>query len=98
MAVPGYADHSYNVVNIAFYVPDRVDDFPPEGLADAAKVWDNPGDYLSPSFQETITGVTNPTASQIRTAIKRMLYTKLIYVYIITVSIHFLICFALTFH
>ena len=69
MGVPGYADHSYNIVNFYGYIPDKND-----WLADATAVWDNPGAYMSASFKQTLTGISNPSTSQLRAAIKRMLF------------------------
>jgi len=67
LGVPGYgADHKYNIVNLAFYVPDGA-----AGLADATAVWNNPGAYMSSSFKQTLTGSSSASASQIRTAIKK---------------------------
>ena len=71
LAVPGYANHKYNVVNFAFYLPERN----PPWLADATSVWNNPGNWMSASFKQELTGSSSATASQLRTAIKRTYIT-----------------------
>ena len=67
LGVPGYGDeaHPYNVVNLAFYLPDR------SWLADATEVWDNPGKYMTSTFKRELTGSSSASNSQLRTAIKR---------------------------
>lgn len=71
MAVPGYASHSYNIVNYAFYLPERTEYGPNGWLADASGVWNDPGSYLSGSMKQTLTGSSSASASQIRAAIKQ---------------------------
>lgn len=68
MGVPTYADHQYNIINLAFYVPSRSSEN--NGLFDAVKVWTNPSAYMSSTFRAQVAGVSSPTDTQFRTAVK----------------------------
>ena len=70
LGVPGYSDHNYNVINLAFYVTKS------SWLADAVGVWTSPSSYFSQTFMDTITGETSASESSFRAALKSYILYK----------------------
>ena len=66
LGVPGYANHNYNVINLAFYLTSQ------DTMAEASHVWQNPSTYFPSSYRDSVTGKSNSNDADFRAAIKRM--------------------------
>lgn len=81
LGVPGYSNHSYNVLNLAYYI--AATDTMGDGTNVALSVWANPQSYFLQTFRDSITGKSGSTDAEFRAAIKGM-HSVVITLYVVT--------------